>query len=84
MSHNPADVTFTERSTGASVWLKSLTARKRSDDFWLFLSGLKGATMFAKNSAGWQLLNGTVAFGAAQRMGNRDTDDFVLVLEDNS
>ena len=95
MGHNPASVTFTERATpasvvytersaGASVWLEPLTAKKRSDDFWLFLSGLADGTMFTKNSEDWQLLNETAAFSADQRMGQEENDDFVLLLEDNS
>ena len=95
MGHNPASVTFTERATPssvvftersarASVWLEPLTAKKRSDGFWLFLSGLADGTMFTKNADDWQLLTGTVAFRADQRTGKRDIDAFVLVLEDNT
>ena len=106
MGHNPADVTYTERSTpgavvfteratpGAVVYterskpsttsLEPLTARQRDDGFWLFLSGIKDGEMFYKNSDDWQLLNGTLAFGAVQRMGQKESDDFVLVLEDSS
>ena len=85
MGHNPASVAFTERTANITVMLEPLTAKKRtSDDFWLFLSGLVDGTMFAKNSEDWQLLNGTAAFSAVQRMGQEEDDDFVLVLEDNS
>ena len=80
----PGDVTFTKRSTKATVLLEPLTARKRTDGFWLFNSGQHNGTMFAKNVDGWQLLTGTAAFGAAQRMGQREVDDFVLVLGDNA
>ncbi len=95
MGHNPASVTFTERATPASVVftersasattsLEPLRAKKRSDGFWLFLSGLSDGTMFTRTSAGWQLLAGLAAFGAGQRMGQEETGDFVLVIEDNS
>jgi hypothetical protein len=40
--------------------------------------------MFTKNDDDWQLLAGAVAFGHAQRMGQEESGDFVLVLEDNS
>ena len=79
----PSSVVFTERSTSATVTLEPLRAKKRSDGFWLFLSGLADGTMFTKNSDGWQLLAGLAAFGAGQRMGQREVDDFVLVLGDN-
>lgn len=93
--HNPASVTFTpratpdsvvftERSTSATTSLEPLRAKKRSDGFWLFLSGLADGTMFVKNADGFQLLTGLAAFGATQRMGQRETDDFVLVLGDNA
>lgn len=84
MGSNPASVTFTARSVSATVALKPLTARKRTDNFWLFLSGLAAGTMFAKNADGWQLLSGVAAFGATQRMGQEENDDFILVLGDNS
>ena len=84
MGHNPASVTFTERSTSATTLLEPLRAKKRSDGFWLFLSGLADGTMFTRTSAGWQLLSGTAAFGAGQRMGQEESGDFVLVVEDNS
>jgi len=80
----PSAVVYIERSTDDSVWLEPLTTKKRSDGFWLFLSGLADGTMFTKNAEGWQLLNGTAAFGADQRMGQEEDDDFVLLLEDNS
>lgn len=95
MGHNPASVTFTpratptpvvftERSAVATTSLEPLRAKKRSDGFWLFLSGLADGTMFTKNTDGFQLLKGLEAFGAVQRMGQREVDDFVLVLGDNS
>ena len=95
MGHNPASVTyteratpasvvFTERSAGASVWLEPLTAKERSDGFWLFLSGLADGTMFTKNAEDWQLLLGSTWLGADQRMGQEEDDDFVLLIEDNS
>ena len=85
MAHSPASVAFTERSTAATVSLEPLTARKNSNNFWLFLSGIKNGDVFAKNSDNFQLLNGTLAFGAAQRLGRRDTvDRFVLILGDNA
>ena len=93
--HNPASVTFTpratpdsvvftERSAASTTSLEPLRARKRSDGFWLFLSGLADGTMFTRTSAGWQLLAGLAAFGAGQRMGQEESGDFVLVIEDNS
>ena len=84
MGHNPASVAFTARSVLATVMLEPLKAKKRSDGFWLFLSGLADGTMFSKNTDGWQLLTGLTAFGAVQRMGQRESDDFVLVLGDNA
>lgn len=81
---NPASVTYTERSVAATVMLAPLTARKRSDDFWLFLSGLVGAKIFTKNANSFQLLIDDAALGAAQRMGKRDIDSFVLILGDNT
>ena len=92
--HNPASVTFTSRTTPSSVVftersadattsLEPLRAKKRSDGFWLFLSGLADGTMFTKNSDGWQLLAGLSAFGASQRLGQREVDDFVLLLGDS-
>lgn len=95
MGHNPASVTFTprptpdsvvftERSASATTSLEPLRAKKRSDGFWLFLSGLADGTMFTKNADGWQLLAGLAAFEASQRMGQREVDDFVLVLGDNA
>ena len=80
----PGDVTFTSRATNATVLLEPLTARKRTDGFWLFNSGQADGTMFAKNVDGFQLLTGLVAFGASQRMGQREIDDFVLVIGDNT
>ena len=80
----PDSVVFTERSAAATKSLEPLRARKNSDDWWLFNSGLAAGDIFAKNTDGWQLLNGTAAFGAAQRMGQEETGDFVLVIEDNS
>ena len=103
--HNPRDVTFTSRTTPASVvfierstaatshterstatttLLEPLRAKKRSDGFWLFLSGLADGTIFTRTSAAWQLLAGLAAAGAGQRMGQEETGDFVLVIEDNS
>jgi hypothetical protein len=80
----PAAVVYTERSTSASTWLEPLTARKRSDGFWLFLSGLANGTMFTKNDDDWQLFLSADAFGNVQRMGKRAEDGFVLLLEDNT
>ena len=80
----PDSVVFTERSTSATVSLEPLTTRKNSADWWLFFSGLAEGEMFTKNAADWQLLAGLKAFGADQRMGKRDTDRFVLVLEDSA
>ncbi len=79
-----AATSYTERSTSATKSLEPLRARKRSDGFWLFLSGLANGTMFTRTSAGWQLLAGLAAFGAGQRMGQEESGDFVLVIEDNS
>ena len=79
-----AATSYTERSTSATTSLEPLRAKKRSDGFWLFLSGLADGTMFTKNSDGWQLLLGSAAFGASQRMGQREVDDFVLLIGDNA
>ena len=95
MSHSPIDVVFTERvapdavvfterSAPSTRSLAPLTGKKNSDDWWLFNSGNAEGSMFTKNADDWQLLAGTVAFAAAQRMGKRDEDEFVLVIEDNS
>ena len=85
MGHNPVSVTFTERSTAATVSLNELSMRKNSVGFWLYLSGLRRGDIFAKSSDGFQLLNGTTkAVNSAQRLGKRDVDEFVLILGDNA
>ena len=81
--HNPASVTFTSRSTSATVLLHDLSMRKRSDGFWTYLSGISKGEIFAKDSNGFQLLNGAAAFGDSQRLGKREADEFVLILGDN-
>ena len=85
MPHNPVSVTFTERSTLATVSLHELSMRQNSDGFWLYLSGLREGDIFSKNSNNFQLLNGTTKTVAAlQRLGKRDVDEFVLILGDNA
>ena len=79
----PGEVTVTLRSANATVSLRPLTAKKRSDGFWLFNSGRKGGKTFTKDANDNQLLVGLDAFGATQRMGKLSSD-FVLVLGDNA
>ena len=83
--HNPVSVFFTERSTAATVSLHELSMRKNSDDFWLYLSGLRLGGIFSKNADDFQLLNSTIKrVSDPQRLGKRDTDGFVLILGDNA
>ena len=82
--HNPPNVTFAARSVAATSILAPLTAKKNSTNWWLFNSGLADGTIFAKNATNCQLLSGVTAFGAAQRMGKRDEDGFILVIKDNA
>ena len=83
--HNPVSVTFTERSAAATVALHELSMRQNSDGFWLFLSGLRLGGIFSKNEDDFQVLIGaTKSIGDARRLGKRDVDGFVLILEDNA
>ena len=51
----PSSVVFTERSASATAMLEPLRAKKRSDGFWLFLSGLADGTMFSnQQSRAWR------------------------------